>query len=419
MNTSTLADGLKGSEIIKIAGEVNALKAQGQLIYNQTIGDFDSNIFPIPQELKQAIVDAYNENQTNYPAANGVESLRKVVSKFLNQHLNLDYTADEILIAGGARPLIYAIYQTILDIDDTVLYPVPSWNNDAYTYLSRNNAIVIETQPESKFMPTADDIKPHIQTVNLIALCSPLNPTGTTFDSATLLEISNLIVEENKRRAALNIKPLYVMYDQIYWQLTYGDTKHFNPVSLVSEMRDYTIFVDGISKSLAATGVRVGWAFGPLPIINKMKAILGHIGAWAPKAEQVATAKYLDQTQAVATYMHHIKSELNFRLVEFYKGFHALKSKGFAVDAIQPEAALYLTVQFDLVGKNTAQGDTLTSSKDVTAYLLKEAKLALVPFYAFGTSTSSNWFRLSVGTAKKEDISVIFELLEAALSKLN
>lgn len=419
MNTSTLADGLKGSEIIKIAGEVNALKAQGHIIYNQTIGDFDSNIFPIPQELKQAIVDAYNDNQTNYPAANGVESLRKSVSKYLNHHLGLDYTTDEILIAGGARPLIYAIYQTILDIDDTVLYPVPSWNNDAYTYLSRNKGIVIETQPESKFMPTADDIKPYVETVNLIALCSPLNPTGTTFDRETLLEISHLVVEENRRRAALNIKPLYVMYDQIYWQLTYGETQHFNPVSLVPEMRDYTIFVDGISKSLAATGVRVGWAFGPLPIINKMKAILGHIGAWAPKAEQVATAKYLDQTEAVASYMQHIKSELNFRLVEFYKGFNALKSKGFAVDAIKPEAALYLTVQFDLVGKTTAQGVTLNSSQEVTNYLLKEAKLAVVPFYAFGTSTSSNWFRFSVGTAKKEEISVIFELLEAALSKLN
>uniref|UniRef100_UPI00404B141B aminotransferase class I/II-fold pyridoxal phosphate-dependent enzyme n=1 Tax=Gelidibacter sp. TaxID=2018083 RepID=UPI00404B141B len=210
-----------------------------------------------------------------------------------------------------------------------------------------------------------------------------------------------------------------VIFDQIYWQLTYGDTEHFNPVSLVPEMRDYTIFVDGISKSLAATGVRVGWAFGPLPIINKMKAILGHIGAWAPKAEQVATAKYLDQTQAVAAYMQHIKSELNFRLVEFYKGFNALKSKGFAVDAIKPEAALYLTVQFDLVGKTTEQGVTLNSSQEVTNYLLKEAKLAIVPFYAFGTSPSSNWFRFSVGTAKKEEISVIFELLEAALSKLN
>lgn len=418
MKTSQLAEGLKGSEIIKIAGEVNALKAQGEVIYNQTIGDFDSNIFPIPAELKQAIVDAYNDNQTNYPAANGVEPLRNAVAKYLSNHLELDYSPNEILISGGARPLIYAIYQTILDIDDTVLYPVPSWNNDAYTYLARNKAVIVETKPENKFMPTVDDIKPHIKDVNLIALCSPLNPTGTTFDKETLLEISQLVIEENHRRTAENLKPLYVLYDQIYWQLTYGGIEHYNPVSLVPEMRDYTIFVDGISKAFASTGVRVGWAFGPLHVINKMKAMLSHIGAWAPKAEQVATADYLSQTDAVSTYLNHIKEELNYRLIAFYDGFERLRNTGFPINAIQPEAALYLTVQFDLIGKTTNSGQKLDNIKEVTSYLLQEAKLALVPFYAFGTSTDSNWFRLSVGTAKKEDISTIFELLEQALQKL-
>lgn len=418
MKTSQLAEGLKGSEIIKIAGEVNTLKAQGEVIYNQTIGDFDSKIFPIPSELKQAIVDAYGDDQTNYPAANGMESLRKAVSNYLSENLKLDYSPSEILISGGARPLIYAIYQTILDINDTVLYPVPSWNNDAYTYLSRNNAVIVETKAENKFMPTAEDIKPHIKDVNLIALCSPLNPTGTTFDKKALVEISELVVEENKRRNAQNIKPLYVLYDQIYWQLTYGGIQHYNPVSLEPEMRDYTIFVDGISKSFAATGVRVGWSFGPKDIMEKMKSLLSHIGAWAPKAEQVATANYLTQTEAVTTYLNHIKEELNDRLIAFYDGFKNLQSEGFSVRAIQPEAALYLTVQFDLIGKSTESGKKLTNIQDVTSYLLTEAKLALIPFYAFGTSTESNWFRLSVGTVKKEDVSVILDLLKTALQKL-
>ncbi|MGJ8591983.1 MAG: pyridoxal phosphate-dependent aminotransferase [Aquaticitalea sp.] len=419
MKTSQLAEGLKGSEIIKIAGEVNDLKAQGEVIYNQTIGDFDSNIFPIPAELKQAIVTAYNDNQTNYPAANGMEVLRKSVSSYLSQHLKLDYAPNEILISGGARPLIYAIYQTILDIEDTVLYPVPSWNNDAYTYLARNKSVIVETLPENKFMPTVEDIKPHIKTVNLIALCSPLNPTGTTFDRETLLAISELVVEENNRRATENLKPLYVLYDQIYWQLTYGDVEHFNPVSLVPEMRDYTIFVDGISKAFASTGVRVGWAFGPVHVINKMKAMLSHIGAWSPKAEQMATADYLNQTAAVSTYLKTIKKELNYRLVSCYEGFQKLENSGFPVKAIQPEAALYLTVQLDLIGKTTLEGIRLNTIQEVTSYLLKEAKLAIVPFYAFGASNDSNWFRLSVGTAKKEDIPTIFELLEKALQKLN
>ena len=418
MQTSKLAQGLKGSEIINIAAEVNALKAKGEVIYNQTIGDFDSQVFPIPDALKQAIVDAYANNQTNYPMANGMELLRNSVSKYLSKHQELDYAPNEILISGGARPLIYAIYQTLLDIDDTVLYPVPSWNNDAYTYLARNKSIIVETKPENKFMPTVEDLQPHIKYVNLIALCSPLNPTGTTFEKSSLLAISKLIIEENKRRAAENLKPLYVLYDQIYWQLTYGDIKHYNPVSLISEMRDYTIFVDGISKAFAATGVRVGWAFGPLAIINQMKSLLTHVGAWAPKAEQMATAAFLEQEEAVSNYLKHIKSELSYRLDAFYKGFKILEEKGFSIKTIQPEAALYLTVQFDLIGKTTPSGEKLKTIKDVTGYLLMEAKLALVPFYAFGTATDSNWFRLSVGTAKKEDIATILELLEGALQKL-
>ncbi len=418
MKTSKLAEGLKGSEIIKIAGEVNALKETGEIIYNQTIGDFDASIFPIPAELKAEIVSAYHDNQTNYPQANGMEALRISVSDYLSRHLKLNYSKDEILISGGARPLIYAVYQTILDLEDTVLYPVPSWNNDAYTYLSRNKSVILETKVENNFMPTASDIKPHIQQVNLIALCSPLNPTGTTFTKEALLEISELVIEENKRRATRDEKPLYVLYDQIYWQLTYGETVHYNPVELVPAMRDFTIFIDGISKAFAATGVRVGWAFGPIHIMNKMKALLSHIGAWAPKAEQIATASYLNKTETVQDYLKHIKSELNQRLISFYQGFNALQAKGFPVRAIQPEAALYLTVQFALIGKTTPNGNILKTIQEVTSYLLHEAKLAIVPFYAFGTSTDSNWFRLSVGTSRKEDINAVFELLETALLKL-
>lgn len=418
MKISQLAEGLKGSEIIKIAGEVRAMQAEGEKIYNLTIGDFDSQIFPIPNELKQGIIEAYQNNLTNYPSGNGEAVLRESVSAYLNRNLGLDYSADEILISGGARPLIYAVYQTILDIDDTVLYPVPSWNNDAYTYLSRDNEIVIETKVENKFMPTADEIAPHIQKTNLIALCSPLNPTGTTFKKEELMKICELVVTENERRNKLGIKPVYVLYDQIYWQLTFGETKHYNPVSLHPEMRDYTLFVDGISKSFASTGVRVGWAFGPATIIHKMKDILSHIGAWAPKPEQMATAEYLGNTEAKNQYLTQIRSEIAYRLDEFYKGFVELKSEGFAVDVVESEAALYLTVKFDLIGKETPEGTKLNTVQEITSYLLKEAKVALVPFYAFGASTDSTWFRLSVGTTKREDISDIMKNLKSAMSKL-
>lgn len=419
LKVSKLAENIIGSEIIKLAAEVNEKIKKGEKVYNLTIGDFNPKVFPIPAQLKRAIIQEYENDQTNYPAADGMVELRNAVSKLLKERGELDYKPEEIVIAGGARPVIYAIFRALVDQGDTVLFPVPSWNNNHYTYLNNAEAILIETKPEHKFMPTAADLKPHISKANLVALCSPLNPTGTTFRKNDLEEICDLILAENKKRTAEGKKPLYLMYDQIYWALTFGETKHYNPVTLRPEMKNYTIFVDGISKSLAATGVRVGWSMGPKKVIDKMKSILTHIGAWAPKAEQVASASYLDNLKEYDQFLGEIKSKINDRLVGFYEGFQALKAEGHQVDAIAPEAAIYLTVQFALHGKKTADGTVLKTTQDVTKYILDDAQVALVPFYAFGASTDSSWYRLSVGTCKLEDVKGVIENLRKSLKKLS
>jgi aspartate aminotransferase len=415
---SVMAENLIGSEIIKLAGEVKAKIAQGEKIYNLTIGDFNPLLFPIPTALKNEIVEAYVNNETNYPAANGVEELRVQVADFLKTRQGLDYSPNSILISGGARPLIYALYQTVIDKNDTVLFPVPSWNNNHYSHLSGAKQQIIETKPENDFMPTAAELKPYIKEATMLALCSPLNPTGTTFTKEGLAEICQLVLEENQRRGTEE-KPFYLLFDQIYWVLTYGETQHFDPVSLFPEMRDYTIYIDGISKAFAATGVRVGWAFGPQKVMDKMKAILSHVGAWSPKAEQVATANFLANKSEVNEYLHAFKKNIHKRLDAFYIGMTKLKAKGHNVDAIPPQAAIYLTVKFDLVGKTTANGHVLENIADVTAYLLNKAHIAIVPFYAFGTSTSSPWYRLSVGTADYNEIDNMFDLIEEALAELH
>lgn len=415
---SHMAENLIGSEIIKLAGEIRELMAKGEKIYNFTIGDFDPKIFPIPAELKQAIIDAYMNDETNYPPADGIADLRKVVAHSILTQQSLEYAADEILIAGGARPIIYAIFQAVVDPGDKVVFPVPSWNNNHYTHLSHATQVFVEAKPENNFLPTADELRPHLADATLLALCSPLNPTGTVFSKEQLEAICDLVVEENKRRGPSE-KPLYLMYDQIYAVLCHGDAKHYDPVALRPELRPFTIFVDGISKSLAATGVRVGWAFGPRKVIDKMKSILGHVGAWAPKAEQVATAKYLANTAAVDAFLTSFKSEVVQRLDGFYRGVQQLKSEGFPVDAIAPMAAIYLTVKFDLKGKTTSDGTLIESTTHITQYLLNEAKLAVVPFSAFGASKESMWYRLSIGTVTVADLRESIESLRVALAKLS
>lgn len=417
LKVSKLAENIIGSEIIKLAGEVNEKIKQGEKIFNLTIGDFNPKVFPIPTELRQFIVEEYNNDSTNYPAAEGMLELREAISNLLQKREELSYASTEIVVAGGARPLIYSIFRVLIDKGDKIIFPVPSWNNNHYTYLNDGIPVLIDAGPESNFMPTAESIKPHIQDASLIALCSPQNPTGTVFSKTELHKICELILEENKRRNT-DEKPLYLMYDQIYWALTFGDTKHYNPVSLFPEMKQYTVFVDGISKSLAATGVRVGWSMGPKKIIDKMKAILTHVGAWAPKAEQLATAKYLNRIDLYDEFLERQKNNINQRLLGFYTGFQELKAQGFPVNAIAPQAAIYLTIQLNLIGKKKQNGEVITSTKETTQYILDEAKIAVVPFYAFGASIDSNWFRLSVGTCKLEDVNNAIESLRSALNKL-
>jgi aspartate aminotransferase len=415
---SQMAETLIASEIIKLAGEINEKIKNGEQIYNLTIGDFDPKIFSIPKELEDEIIKAYREKETNYPPANGILELRKVVSKFLLDREGLSYTPNEILTAAGARPLIYATYQTVVQPGDTVIFPVPSWNNNHYSHLSHAKKVEILATPENNFMPTADDMRPYVKDAALISLCSPLNPTGTVFSYKQLEDICNLIIEENDRRSPSE-KPLYLMYDQIYWVLTFGDSEHYNPVSINPEMRNYTIFIDGLSKAFAATGVRVGWSFGPERVIDKMKSILSHLGAWAPKAEQVATARYLSDAGLVDSYLAEYKEKVHKRLVGFYKGFMSLKKDGYKVNAIAPQAAIYLTVQFKLHGMKKSDGSVLETTRDITKYLLEEAHVAIVPFHAFGDSADSSWYRLSVGTCRLEEVEKVIESLRNALAKLS
>jgi aspartate aminotransferase len=168
----------------------------------------------------------------------------------------------------------------------------------------------------------------------------------------------------------------------------------------------------------ASTGLRVGWSLGPAALLGKMKSILSHVGAWAPMPEQKGLTSFLSDKSSIDNYLTHFKSELEERLKRIYDGFINLKKDGFNVDAVAPEAAIYLTIKIELVGKKDKDGEELKTQADVTSFLLKNASLAVVPFYAFGASKDSPWYRLSVGTCKKEEIDQMLSKLREALNKL-
>ena len=417
MKLSHLSETLIGSEIVKLGGEIREKIRQGEKIYNFTVGDFDPSIFPIPVAFEEEIITAYRQHFTNYPAAEGNLDLRESLSKFIKEWEGLEYGTDEILVASGGRPLIYATFRAICDKGDKIIYAVPSWNNNHYTHFVEGEHLMIEARAEDNFMPTAASIKPFIKEATLISLCSPQNPTGTTFSKEALEAICDLVLEENNRRSD-DQKKLYIMYDQMYWHLTYGKIEHYNPVSLRPALKPYVIFIDAISKVFAATGVRVGWSMGPATIINKMKAILGHIGTWAPMAEQKALTRFLPQRTEIENYLVHFKAAVSERLQLIFEGIQALKKEGLPVDAIAPEAAIYLTIKIDAAGKKTRNGKMLDNQSSVTAYILDEAHIAIVPFYAFGSPKDNPWYRLSVGTCKIEEIPDMLQSLKNALQQI-
>ncbi len=402
-SASTLARGLIGSEVLRIAAEVRALIAAGQPVCNLTVGDFDPLEFSPPASLLEGVRTALASGHTNYPPSNGVLGLRESIARFARRELGLEVPVESVLVAGGARPLIYAAYRTLVDPGEAVAYPVPSWNNNHYCHLAGARGIPIEVSREAGFHPTRDQVRELLPRIRMLALNSPLNPTGTAIDPAVLEGISCDLVTENARRRERGERPVFLMYDMVYWALEFARQEPVTPWSLVPESAPYTILLDAISKSLAATGLRVGWSIAAPALTQRMSDFLGHVGAWAPKAEQVATAAFLDDAPAFAAFRAEMQRRLRDRLERLHRAFEAMRARGLPVESVAPEGTLYLSVRFGLFGLRH-DGRELRTNEDVRRLLLHDAGVAVVPFQAFGLDREDGWFRISVGGASVDAI---------------
>jgi aspartate aminotransferase len=411
---SRLAQHLIGSEVLRIAAEIHGLIAAGKPVCNLTVGDFDPREFPLPAELQAGVARALEAGHSNYPPSNGVLELRQAVTRFVAREQGLEYPVESVLVAGGARPLIYASYRALVDPGEAVAYPVPSWNNNHYCYLAGARALPLEVERRHGFHPTPDQIAEVLPRVRMLALCTPLNPTGTVMEAAVIEAIARLVVEENRRRAALAERPVFLLFDQVYWSLDFARPRPATPPGLVPEVAPYTILLDAISKSFAATGLRVGWSLAAPAVTARMSDLLGHVGAWAPRAEQIATAALLDDARACGAFRAGMHERLRRRLDLLYRGFMRMRGAGHPVDAVEPQGTLYLSAHFGLLGRTFA-GRELRSNEDIRKLLLEEAGMAVVPFQAFGLQREDGWFRLSVGGVSVAAIEQGMERLERLL----
>ena len=259
-------------------------------------------------------------------------------------------------------------------------------------------------------MPTAETLAPVISDARLLVLCSPMNPAGTLISGDQLRDICELVVAENKRRAAAGQRRLFMIFDQVYWMLTFGDNMHVTP-GFIRRLR-HTVLTDAVSKSFAGTGLRVGWAVSPPFLADKIKSLMTHMGAWAPKPEQVGTTQLLDSPAAIKTFIDGFTEQVRARLGALYEGFLSMKGDGLPVDTIRPQGAIYLSAFIDYT---KLQG--VNDESDLVQLLLEEAGCAVVPFSAFGDDVNSGWFRFSVGAVTDQEIAEVLPRVRRVLEQ--
>jgi aspartate aminotransferase len=326
------------------------------------------------------------------------------------RELGLDYPVASVVVGSGARPVLYAAYRCLVNPGEKVLTPAPSWNNNNFCQLVGAEHVVVPSRPEDAFMPTAEGLRPFISDARLLVLNSPMNPAGTVITVKQMRDICEMIVAENARRKVAGERLLYLVYDQVYRMLTFGDARHVTPPGVVPEMAEYTLLADAISKGFAATGLRVGWMVAPPHITARIRSLMTHVGAWAPKPEQLATARLLGEHQAIDDFLTGFKAAIRDRLDRLYVAFSRWKAEGLPVDVIAPQGAIYLSVKVDLIGR-----PGLPDEDAVREYLLDKAGCAIVPFSAFGDTTNTGWVRFSVGAVSTDEIDACIPRLEVAL----
>jgi aspartate aminotransferase len=416
---SDLAKGMHMSGILRTAQQVRELRAAGTPVLDLSLGDFGSKYFSIPEKLLRGIERALESGATNYPPPPGLPALRKTVCDYVERSSGVRYPLESVLITCGGRPVLYGAYLTVVAPGDTVVYSVPSWQNDSYAWLSGAKAIEIEAKSANGFQPTLAELAPHLKTARMVCLCSPGNPTGTAMEPEVFKSILEAVVEENRRREkAGKERPLFLLFDQIYSAIRVKNNKHRYALALVPESAPYVMTMDGASKAFSATGLRVGWLLAPPAIVTKVGELLSHVGAWAPHAEQAGMIELLNDPAAIAEYRERMDAAVHQRLDALHRGFAGMRDEGLPIDVLCPDGAIYVSLQLKLRGKKFA-GTTLDDNEAIRSLVLKEAGVAMVPFQAFGLMQETGWFRLSVGAVSMEEIADVFPRLRALLSKIS
>ena len=364
-----------------IDAKAKAMKAQGIDVVNFGVGEPD---FDTPEHIKEAAIKAIREGFTKYTPVGGIDPLKDAIIDKFKRDNNLDYTREEIIVSCGAKHSLYNISQALLSPGDEVLIPAPYWvSYPDQALLNDAVPVFIRTHESDSFMVKPDVLKSHITPKSkMLILNSPSNPTGLTYDRGTLEQIAELVLKHN----------LYVVSDEIYEKLTYDGFRHISIASLSKEIKTRTIVVNGLSKSYAMTGWRIGFAAGRKEIIKAMTNIQSQSTSNPTSISQKAAVEALTGPQ---DFIKTMLAEFDRRRKFLVNELNSIND----MRCITPTGAFYAFPNTSKFYGRSVDGLTISDSSELAMYLLEKANVALVPGGAFG---DDNYIRLSYATSIEE-----------------
>jgi aspartate aminotransferase len=378
---SDRAKKIKPSPTLSMDTKAKAMKAAGIDIVGFGVGEPD---FDTPDNIKEAAIKAIKDGFTKYTPVGGIDPLKDaIIDKFKGDN-NLDYARDEIIVSCGAKHSLYNIAQALFNPGDEVLIPSPYWvSYPDQAILNDAIPVFVKTLESDSFMLKPEVIKSHItKKTKALILNSPSNPTGLTYDKKTLEKIAEVVLKHN----------IYVISDEIYEKITYDGVTHVSIASFDKEIKSKTIVVNGVSKSYAMTGWRIGYAAGPKEIIKAMTNIQSQSTSNPTSIAQKAAVEALTGPQDFIALM----------ITEFDKRRRFLINELNSIpgmSCITPTGAFYAFPNTSRLYGKSVGNRKISSSADLALYLLEEAKVALVHGEAFG---DDNYIRLSYATSLDE-----------------
>ncbi|MGE5811513.1 MAG: pyridoxal phosphate-dependent aminotransferase, partial [Ignavibacteria bacterium] len=352
-----------------------------------------------PQNIKEAAIKAILEDQTKYTLNNGTVELRKAIASKLVNENGLEYSIEDIIVSNGAKQSLFNAVHTLVYNDDEVIFPAPYWvSYPEMVTLAHGKSIIVETKLENGFKISPDELRNAITPkTKVLILCNPSNPAGSAYTREELEAIAEVAEEEN----------FYVISDEIYEKLLYDNFKFVSFPSLSEEMKKRTVLINGVSKSHAMTGWRIGYAAGPEEVIKGINKIQSHSTSNASSVSQAAAVEALIGPQDA---LEEMRMEFEKRRNYMYDELISING----IKCYKPEGAFYLFPDISAFFNKSTEVIRISDSFDLSMYLLYEAKIAAVPGSSFG---SEGFIRFSYATSM-ENIKEAMVRIKEALEKL-